>query len=230
MKLGSIGIVLARLFHGRARISVIDQLKDASLIKPEAWVDVPEPVPSIGSTSAPSRPGVKPPDDHSVDNLPEWNWWLAQRGLARPGWAFCRFANRCDTKAVFAFGWARGSFGIWEQPRKVCSGMHPNVVQQEKIVAKATHLPTGHMIGVFSDVATAIEACELAERIDGAWATESSISPALDAAITRTNQAWMGVGIVVAPYAHVHDGGDDVANLLIRSVETVMEGRPERLS
>ena len=242
MKLGSIGSSLVRWFrkseaavpptlevgHPGGDEVLIEMLKRAGLYHPSMKVEVRS-ITEPSGEPAPSRLGVRPPADEGIDNA-SWEWWEVCRGNQRvPGWAYCRFANRVGDKAVFAFGYVRGSFGIWQKPFRTCNGVHPDVVKLNRVLTVGTHLLTGHAIGNFESLAIAAEACELADRVAAEWATATRAT-ALDPAIHRTQQAWAGAGIVPSSVSHAHEDDGDLLLILGRSIESVMEGKPERLS
>lgn len=193
----------------------------------------PGPVTALGRLAAsiepaPSQPqaGVKPPADDTDGKT--WAWWEAQRSALIPGWAFCRFANRVGPEARFVYGRVRGSFGIWESPFEVCI-LQPERLQRTDILATVTHLLSGHAIGVFANIEVAVVACELADRVAEEWGLVKE-SERLDGAILRTRAAWDGVGIVPSTNAHAHDQDGDVLHIICRSLESITEGKPEKLS
>lgn len=169
------------------------------------------------------RPGVRPPTDPEADG---WTWqkWdaLARGAGTAPGWAFCRFANRTGPDTVaFVFGLVRGSFGLWQQPFDICTEDN----RSSEILTCITHLRSGIGCGIFAERMVAIEAAELADRICEAHLTE------IDGDTShRLHRAWEGVGIRPASNAHCHDGAGNTYELIGRSTDSIMEGKPERLS
>lgn len=221
-RVGPFGFMTANLEHIGTPWSPSPSLLDWSEPADAGLMPSPEP--------APSRLGVKPAADPEIDNA-SWAWWETCRGTRTvPGWGYCRFANRVGDKAAFAFGYVRGSFGLWEKPFRTCTGFHPDVVSSQQMLVTATHLLTGHAVGLFENLTIAAEACELADRVASEWGTASETA-GLDPAIHRTQQAWAGAGIVPSSTSHAHHDDDGLPELILtRSIKSVMEGKPERLS
>lgn len=176
------------------------------------------------------RVGIKPPPD-TTDN---WTWskWsneVAANGTI-PGWAYCRFAHRLGGEGVgFVFGHVRGGFGVWRQPFDVCTGHDEGVQQASKILTCVTHLQSGLGIGIFIDRTTAILAAELAERVCPGW--ESDAPERLwSAYMDRTLSAWHSLGICRSSNAHAHDSHGNQFPIYGQDNESVMAGKPERLS
>lgn len=170
----------------------------------------------------PTRAGVRPPSDPNTDN---WTWqkWdaLAHHNGAAPGWAFCRFANRTGSENVaFVFGLVRGSYGVWEQPFNICLDGE----SRKETLTCITHLRSGIGCGIFAERVVAIEAAELAERV---------CPPSDDIEIAnfhRMRTAWEAAGIRPASNSHCHDAAGNIYELIGRSDESILDGKPERLS
>lgn len=177
----------------------------------------------------PERPGIKPPPDPAAEG---WTWAAWKRELdagALPGWAVCRFANRIGPDhAAFVFGIVRGSFGIWRQPFDVCAA---GTDSTERILTCLTHLPSGLGVGIFSNREVAAEAAELAERVCPGWATiDPDDRASWNDVHSRTGAAWSGIGVRYATDAHCHDQAGGTYGIYTRSPESMMAGRPEKLS
>lgn len=242
MKLGSIGSSLVRWFkrpatsappqmriEQRPEGGVVGIVPRGTAITSEMLYQLAAAIPKPSIEQAPSRLEVKPPADPLIDNA-SWEWWELARGNQQvPGWAYCRFAARVGDKAAFAFGYVRGSFGIWQRAYRTCTGEHPNVIESQQLLTNATHLLTGHGVGIFESLKLAAEACELADRVADEWATEKT-SAGLNHAIDRAQRAWAGAGIVPSHLSHAHDYNGEPDLIMVRSIESVMEGKPERLS
>lgn len=218
--------------------NAIEPIPPGPYVDPRQRGAEPEPEP-IGSTTlhiselrisdAPPRPGIKPPPDPATEG---WIWTAWKRELdagALPGWAVCRFANRIGPDHVaFVFGIVRGSFGIWRQPFDVCAA---GTDSTEHILTCVTHLRSGLGIGIFSDRAVAAEAAELAERVCPAWATLDPADHAAWAEVhNRTGVAWLGIGVRYLDDAHCHDKAGGTYGIYSRTAESMMAGRPEKLS
>lgn len=178
----------------------------------------------------PERPGIKPPPD-TTDN---WTWskWSAEVAAngTIPGWAYCRFANRLGPENVgFVFGHVRGGFGVWRQPFDVCTGHDEGVQQASEILTCVTHLQSGLGIGIFIDRTTAILAAELAERVCPGWETDAP-ERLWSAYMDRTLSAWHSLGICRSSNAHAHDQHGNQFPIYGQDNESVMAGKPERLS
>ena len=178
--------------------------------------------------------GRRPPVDEATEG---WTWqkWDAEVRAAgtAPGWAFCRFANRLGDEDVgFVFGFARGSFGIWQKPFGVCSvDGDGNHARSDEILTCITHLRTGMGIGIFVEREVAFTAAELADRVCPAWASDrpADLTVWREAAL-RTHEAWGGVGICVSNNSHAHDDEGNIFGVMGRSEESIMHGKPEKLS
>lgn len=113
---------------------------------------------------------------------------------AAAGWTFCRYGIRGPTEDGLSFvtGIARAPFGVaWS--RFLC--VNPDInYRTERSLAALTHTPSGYAIGVFNDMALAVEAAELATRMAIDW---QAVSPAV---VLRAREAWNAVGIVFAPF------------------------------
>lgn len=184
----------------------------------------------IESGAVDERPGIKPPPDPAVDA--GWTWAAWQRelaALAMPGWAVCRFANRIGRdNAAFVFGIVRGSFGIWRQPFRVCAA---GADSTEHILTCVTHLRSGLGIGIFADREVAAAAAEIADRVCPAWETlDPDDRVKWNEVHSRTKAAWIGIGVRYADDAHCHAGDGLTLGIYTRSPESVMAGRPEKLS
>lgn len=230
---------LVRLFGPRAT-SVSPLFEPKPLMTVSANLDMewrihpvpPEPVGSRvppGGTPAAPRPGIKPPPDPAAEG---WTWAAWKRELdagAMLGWAVCRFANRIgEDQAAFVFGVVRGSFGIWRQPFDVCAA---GAAPTQHILTCLTHLPSGLGIGIFADRAVAAAAAELADRLCPEWATlDPNDRATWGAAYHRTSAAWSGIGVRYSDDTHCHDQAGVVYGIYTRSPESVMQGRPEKLS
>lgn len=195
-----------------------------------AAVPVASPEPAWGQLQADCWSGIEPPADETDGKT--WAWWIAQRGDLIPGWTFCRFGNLLgEDKLAMVYGYVRGSFGIWSKPFGICKTVDDDLVKSVELLVSITHIPSGQGIGVFADREVAIEAAELAERVSSAWATETDITPALNVAVERTRAAWDYAGFVPCINAHAHDRpGDPALHIIGRSLESISEGKPERLS
>lgn len=206
--------------------AILKQLRAAGMIPADAEVRVHHG--ALPGTPGP-RPGIRPPPDPAAEG---WTWAAWKRELdagAMPGWAVCRFANRIGAdQAAFVFGVVRGSFGIWRQPFNVCAaGADPT----EHILTCLTHLPSGLGVGIFSTREIAAEAAELAERVCPGWATiDPDDRASWNEVHTRTGAAWSGIGVRYADDAHCHDQAGGTYGIYTRSPESVMAGRPEKLS
>lgn len=213
--------------------SILAQLRSNGMIPADAQVRVRRlPFPTVDPEPASSwlQAGIKPPDDAEAEG---WTWerWSGEMRSAGgvPGWSFCRFANRLgDDEVAFVFGFARGSFGIWQQPYTICRDFAS--VQESTLLTSITHLPSGMGMGIFAEREVAASACELAERASE-WSSIFAHGPAMDIAIERTRAAWEGVGIVPCTNAHAHaEPGGPMLNIIGRSAESIEAGRPEKLS
>jgi hypothetical protein len=187
--------------------------------------------PQIGSAGFKSRflPGIKPPPDPPVEG---WTWAAWKREIdaaALPGWAVCRFANRIGPDQVaFVFGAVRGSFGIWHQPFDVCAA---GTNRTKRVLTCVTHLRSGLGVGIFSDRQVAAEAAVLADRVCPGWETlDPDDRAAWDEVHSRTGTAWSGIGIRHADDANCHDQDGDSYAIYVRSPQSMMAGRPEKLS
>lgn len=183
----------------------------------------------IESGAVDERPGIKPPSDPAAEG---WTWAAWKRELdagALPGWAVCRFANRIGPdNAAFVFGVVRGSFGIWRQPFKVCAaGADPT----EHILTCVTHLRSGLGMGIFANREVAAEAAALADRVCPAWETlDTDDRAAWNEVHSRTGAAWLGIGVRYLDDAHCHDQSGNTFGIYSRTAESMMAGRPEKLS
>jgi hypothetical protein len=183
----------------------------------------------IESGAVDERPGLKPPSDPAAEG---WTWAAWKRELdagALPGWAVCRFANRTGPdNAAFVFGVARGSFGIWRQPFNVCA---PGAPTTEVILTCVTHLRSGLGIGIFTDREVAAAAAEIADRVCPAWETlDPDDRVKWHEVHSRTNAAWHGIGVRHSEDSHCHDTAGGTYRIYTRSPESLMAGRPEKLS
>lgn len=249
MTFGLLGASLARLFRRRATSvppkidpepvpvtidTIISQMIARGFFDVKAVHGVSPPV-----DQAPTV-GIKPPPDPDVDLAWTWQRWDAEVescGQYR-GWTFCRFANRHGEAAQFVFGFVCGPFGVWTTPMDVCTTMMvdgdvPSMIPSQPIVACLTHLRSGYGIGVFADRAIAISAAELADRITSLWGEPSIVTDGgvWRAAMGATRDAWRSASIQPAVNAHVHPtGSNKPLEIWGRSIESINEGRPERLS
>jgi hypothetical protein len=182
--------------------------------------------------AAPPRPGIKPPPDAGTNGW-TWSQWSKEvaGGGVIPGWAFCRFANRLGPESVgFVFGHVRGGFGVWRQPFDVCTSDYEGVQQRSEILTCVTHLRTGVGVGIFIDRDTAILAAELAERVCPAWQYEEEVLGDWRGHRDRAFTAWHGIGIRSSVNAHAHDQHGTRFTIYGQDTESVMAGKPERLS
>lgn len=182
-----------------------------------------------GAVDERTRPGIKPPPDPAAEG---WTWTAWKRELAAvgmPGWAVCRFANRTGPdSAAFVFGIVRGSFGIWRQPFDVCAA---GADRTEHVLTCLTHLNSGLGIGIFASREIAAEAAEIADRVCPAWQTLDPDDRATwGDAFERTRAAWAGIGVRYVEDSHCHDKAGGTYGIYTRSPESVMAGRPEKLS
>lgn len=247
MKLGSIGSSLVRLFRksdtsvppkiegeGASAVLVgtkpqldaigeliLKQLRESGVISADAEVKVSH-----------VRPGIKPPIDGATEGW-TWSQWSKESsaGGVIPGWAFCRFANRLGEESVgFVFGHVRGGFGVWCQPFDVCINDDEGVEQKPEILTCLTHLRTGMGIGIFADRAAAIQAAEIAESACPTWQKETDLGIVWRTSLARSRTAWHGMGIRESTNAHAHDQHGTRFPIFGQDTESVMAGKPERLS
>lgn len=174
---------------------------------------------------------IRPPIDAGTNGW-TWSQWSkeAAAGGVIPGWAFCRFANRLGEESVgFVFGHVRGGFGVWRQPFEVCTADDDGVDQRPEILTCITHLNSGMGVGIFADRDTAILAAELAGKVCPGWETEAP-ERLWSAYMDRTLSAWHGIGIRTSSNAHAHDSHGTRFHIYGQDNESVMAGKPERLS
>lgn len=207
---------------------ILKALRASGMIPADAEVRVHHgPLPAAG-VQAP-RPGLKPPPDPAAEG---WSWAAWKRELdavAMPGWAVCRFANRIGPdNAAFVFGIVRGSFGIWRQPFNVCAA---GTDSTEHILTCVTHLRSGLGVGIFADREVAVAAAEIADRVCPAWETlDPDDRMKWNEVHARTGAAWSGIGVRHSEDSHCHDAAGGTYAIYTRSPESVMAGRPEKLS
>lgn len=196
--------------------AILAQLRAQGLVPPDAQVVVRE-------------VGTAPPADPPTDGWTWAKWSHEQQAAARPGWTFCRFANRTGRDSVaFVFGVARGQFGVWCQPFDVCRG---DDGPSQHLLACLTHLPSGLGLGIFEHRDLAVEAAALVERVCDGWeACTEGNHPRWDENFARARTAWKGIGITYSADTHCHDTGGQVYGLYSRTIESIIEGRPEKLS
>jgi hypothetical protein len=214
---------------------ILKQLQALGMIPPGSEVRVSHRPLTVmdGEVREIPRPGIKPPLDAGTEGW-TWSQWSKEAGAGGviPGWAFCRFANRLGPENVgFVFGHVRGGFGVWRQPFDVCTTSDEGVGQRPEILTCITHLLTGMGVGIFADRDTAIVAAELAEKVCPSW---HSLAPT-ELSVWRENMgrtlaAWHGIGIREATNAHAHDRHGTRFQIYGQDNETVMAGKPERLS
>lgn len=192
----------------------------------------PEDMPGWHDRRQADRPGIKPPSD--ITDSWTWSQWTkeASAGGVIPGWAFCRFANRLgEDKVGFVFGHVRGGFGVWQQPFDVFVNSYEGVEQRPDILTCVTHLCTGMGLGIFADRATAITAAELAEKVCPSWQTDTPEQLTVwGENIGRTRTAWHAIGIRESTNAHANDRHGTRFPIFGQDNESLMAGKPERLS
>lgn len=182
--------------------------------------------------AGPARPGIKPPPDPPVDK--EWCWseWQRERdALSPPGWTYCRFPIQYpDDKAVFVFGLVRGHFGIYHTPfmiRDTDTG-----ADNQEILAGLTLMKNGAGIGLFTCRHVAAQAAELAEKVETRWdEIDPDHQPTWRNVVERIHAAWTGAGILPAVNAYAYQArGETRWCVYGTTAETIMQGRPEKLS
>lgn len=121
---------------------------------------------------------------------------------AAPGWTFCRFGIRgpLEVQQSFGTGIACAPFGAsWA--RFLCVNPDIGYNERRSLVA-LTHTPSGYAVGVFNDMALAVEAAELVMRMSIDWTgfghretVEASVPT-----IQRVRTAWNAAGIWFSPF------------------------------
>ncbi|MET4187669.1 hypothetical protein ABIB86_000382 [Bradyrhizobium sp. JR1.7] len=150
---------------------------------------------------SPSLPQPSPTASEPAQH-PAWDDYTALMAShpSYPGWTFCRFGVRGPTKDDHSEvqGIVRAPFGAWWSPF-LC--IEPETgYRASHGLACVEHTRTGLAIGVFANMDTAVEAAEIAMRMD-AWHTfdlDQNLSLEL---IRRVRTAWTAAGITMAPFS-----------------------------
>lgn len=131
------------------------------------------------------------------------NTWVEHKALmeqhdAFPGWAFARFGVRSPTLLDFALvaGIVRAPFGIWWNTF-LCTDPEINH-HTTRGLAVVSHIPSGMPLTIFADMATAVEAAEIASRLS-TWddfCTNGVVHETNTSRIARVKDAWTAAGIV----------------------------------
>lgn len=173
---------------------------------------------------------LKPPSDPAVDRHWPWSEWLRERAaFSMPGWTYCRFPIQFPgDRAVFVFGMVRESFGVYHTPFNV---VNTETQQHDQtVLACMVHMRTGCGMGLFVNRQVAAQACELAEKVETRWGeVDPQDQVTWSQIVSRVGAAWRGAGILPAGNYHAYD---DVHTWSVYGIttETMMQGRPEKLS
>jgi hypothetical protein len=132
------------------------------------------------------------PNDMTIER------WRAEQKPCASGWEPGRFPCT-GFEDDGAFGWTKGSFGIFEGNAATEIGY--------LLLSSLTHLKSGRRIALFADPATAALAGELAERV-GDWSEidENGITDEWKARAKQMYQLWSSAGLVYGPLTCDHHG------------------------
>jgi hypothetical protein len=115
------------------------------------------------------------------------------------GWTFCKFGVRGPDKEDHSevMGIVRAPFGAWWAPFLcVPEGLGQRAV---RALACIEHTRSGMAVGIFGDMDVAVEAAEIAMRMDS-WASFDVEQAASLLLVYRVRSAWEAAGIVLSSY------------------------------
>lgn len=118
---------------------------------------------------------------------------------AYDGWTFCKFGVRGPGKEDHSevMGLVRAPFGAWWAPFLcVPEGLGQRAV---RALACIEHTRSGMAVGIFGDMDVAVEAAEIAMRMDS-WASFDVEQAASLLLVYRVRSAWEAAGIVLSSY------------------------------
>jgi hypothetical protein len=140
-----------------------------------------------------AEPGQKP--------HPSWAAYdhLMASHQSYPGWTFCRFGVRGPEKNDHSDvqGIVRAPFGAWWSPFQCVDG--DTGYRVSRGLACVEHTRSGMAIGVFGDMDIAVEAAEIAMRMDD-WRSFDIDEPASLELIYRVRTAWTAAGILTSAF------------------------------
>lgn len=197
---------------------ILEQLKERGIIPADASVRVTKVDTRDGTTEVMGSAGPKFDSEDAERRRREgsWEFWskmmVGELAEIPAGWALCRIGSRNyfgQDAMSWVYGAAKGAFGLWATVYQVCDD--DEGISEYRPLWALTNLRNGLGMGLFADIATAVEAADHINNImDWRAMPDASYEPESQRvwrdAITRVHTHWTFVGIDHSKVIHCHIG------------------------